>query len=124
MIMALFSISGADQNVEKTIEYSEFLSKIEKKEVRKVTIRENDLIVSCTDQIKYKVYAPQDTTLVSRLLESGIEIEATAPKDTHQDWMNLAFSLLPLIMIIGIPVMLAISIWVVVSLLKRQKTNS
>lgn len=100
MMIVLYNIFNAGQGVEKSINYSEFLTKIEKKEVNKVTVQENNLQVVDTNQVKYKVYTPQDPTLIPRLLEKGIEVEAKPPSDSP--WLNLLASWLPLIILIGV----------------------
>ncbi len=100
MMIVLYNIFNTGQGVEKSINYSEFLTKIEKKEVNKVTVQENNLQVVDSNQVKYKVYAPQDPTLIPRLLEKGIEVEAKPPSDSP--WLNLLASWLPLIILIGV----------------------
>jgi cell division protease FtsH len=100
MMVVLYNIFNSGQGVEKPINYSEFLTKIEKNEVGKVTVQENNLQVVDTNQVKYKVYAPQDPALIPMLREKGIEIEAKPPSDSP--WLNLLASWLPLIILIGV----------------------
>jgi cell division protease FtsH len=100
MMIVLYNIFNSTQGVEKPINYSELLTKIEKSEVIKVTMQENNLQVTDTNQVKYKVYAPQDPDLLRMMREKGIEIDAKPPSDSP--WMNLLASWLPLIILIGV----------------------
>ncbi len=100
MMIVLYNIFNSGQGVEKSINYSEFLTKIEKGEVQKVTMQENNLQVVDTNQVKYKIYAPQDPDLIKTLRAKGIEIDAKPPSDSP--WLNLLASWLPLIILIGV----------------------
>ena len=100
MMIVLYNIFNANQGVDKQINYSELLTKIEKNEVTKVTIQENNLQIVDTNQVRYKVYAPQDPELIKTLRGKGIEIDAKPPSESP--WLNLIASWLPLIILIGV----------------------
>ncbi|MBU1170855.1 MAG: ATP-dependent zinc metalloprotease FtsH [Proteobacteria bacterium] len=100
MMIVLYQIFNPAQGIEKPINYTEFLTKIQKDEVIKVTMQDKNLHVTDTSQNRYRVYAPDDPELIKILNGHGIEIEAKPPSESP--WFEIIVSWLPMIILIGV----------------------
>ncbi|MCC3862191.1 ATP-dependent zinc metalloprotease FtsH [Pseudemcibacter aquimaris] len=102
LLLALFSAfkgpAGGDARQE--ISYSEFLAGVENGSITSVTIQENNIAGTMTNGQTFQTYAPDDATLIDKLNERGININAK-PVETSAFWMFVS-GWLPFIILIGI----------------------
>lgn len=100
MMVVLYNIFNPAQGIEKQINYTELMTKIQKDEVIKVTIQDKNLHVTDTNQNHFRAYAPDDPELIKTLNAHNIEIEAKPPSESP--WFEIIVSWLPMLILIGV----------------------
>lgn len=100
MMIVLYNVFNSGQRIEKPINYTEFLTKVQKDEVIKVTMQDRNLRVMDVNQNVFRVYAPDDPELIKILNTHNIEIEAKPPSESP--WFEIIISWLPMIILIGV----------------------
>ena len=99
-----FAMPWLAQHQIKEVDYNTFVSMVEKKEIGKVDIQEQDNRILFTDPEEksiYKTAMVPDDDLVSRLLEAGISTSGTEIQQTSL-LMSILGWVLPLIIFIGL----------------------
>ncbi|VVS93730.1 ATP-dependent zinc metalloprotease FtsH [Desulfoluna spongiiphila] len=101
MMIMLYNIFNQNQPGGQTVPYSEFISQVESGNVSRVTIQDQNLLVTNSSNTTYKVFAPNDLQLLPTLRDKGVIIEAKPPAEAH--WLvSIIASWLPMIILIGI----------------------
>ena len=100
MMIVLYNVFNSGQRMERQINYTEFLTKVQKDEVVKVTMQDKNLRVTDVNQNVFRVYAPDDPELIKILNSHNIEIEAKPPSESP--WFEIIVSWLPMIILIGV----------------------
>lgn len=101
MMIMLYNIFNQNQPGGQTVPYSEFISQVESGNVSRVTIQDQNLLVTNSSNATYKVFAPNDLQLIPTLRDKGVIIEAKPPAEAH--WLvSIIASWLPMIILIGI----------------------
>lgn len=100
MMIVLYNVFNSGQRMEQPINYTEFLTKVQKDEVVKVTMQDRNLRVTDVNQNVFRVYAPDDPELIRVLSSHNIEIEAKPPSESP--WFEIIVSWLPMIILIGV----------------------
>ncbi len=91
----------------KEVSYSQFLSMVDDGQVEQVelTTGDNEIRFTTGSGTDTQVYTttqfPNDTTLVSRLEEKGVDFSAKIPDTSGELWLYLLINLMPLIIFIG-----------------------
>lgn len=103
--MTLYTVMKGVNVPERDISYSEFLNRVEDRDVESVTIEGSQitaLLKKSTTPIKTtSPSTPQDDQLIPSLRKAGVEINVKPPSD--QPWyMILAINALPMLLLIGI----------------------
>ena len=102
LLLALFSAfkgpSGGESNTE--ISYSEFLAGVDEGKVSAVTIQENNIAGQMTNGTSFQTYAPYDASLIDKLNEKGVDINAKPVESSA--FGTFLLSWLPFIILIGI----------------------
>ncbi len=101
MMVMLYNIFNQQHYREVPINYTDFLAKVENNRIRKVLIEGRTLIATNVNGEKFKVYTPEDTTLISTLRDKGIAIEAKPPAETSL-FLSALISWLPMLLLIGV----------------------
>ena len=89
------------------VSYSRFLSMVDDGQVEQVelTTGENEIRFTTGEGANTKVYKttqfPNDTTLVTRLEEKGVDFAAKIPDTSGELWLYLLINLMPLIIFFG-----------------------
>jgi cell division protease FtsH len=102
LFMTLYSVvkQGAERGQE--LSYSDFLSQVEKKNIKRVSIENNTIygeFVSSPEP--FKTIAPKHEGLIDLLSKNGVEI--TVKEDKDQPWyLILLVNALPMILLVGI----------------------
>ena len=83
LLAALFNLfqGPSSRSGTEPIAYSKFLADVEQGDVESVTIQGKDITGTYRDRRAFKTYMPDDSTLVSRLTERGVEVEVV-PEDS------------------------------------------
>ncbi|MCL6229210.1 ATP-dependent zinc metalloprotease FtsH [Bartonella bilalgolemii] len=103
VLIVLFSLFNGDsqRSGNTEISYSEFLQKVENGELKAVTIQGQKLIGKTVDQRAISTYAPRDPGLVQKLENKKVNVKAIPESSGNNIFLNLLFSLLPVIIIVG-----------------------
>jgi cell division protease FtsH len=103
MLMGLFQVfQSTTRNVSVLDKsYSEFVNLVDTGKVTSVTIVDNVVQGTLTDQTRFETVIPPNTDIVTRLEDRGVQITAKAP-DSSPFWSILLSSWLPFIVIIGV----------------------
>ena len=112
LLFNLLAMPWISEHLIKEVDYNTFVSMVEKKEIGKVDIQEQDNRILFTDPEEkniYKTAMVPDDDLVSRLLEAGISTSGTEIQQTSL-LMSILGWVLPLIIFIGLGQMLSRSL--------------
>ncbi len=103
VLIALFSFfNGSSQRTGNgELSYSDFLKKVESKEFTAVTIQGQKLTGHTADRRIISTYAPRDPALVQKLEDNKVNVKAVPESSGNSILLNLLFSLLPVIIIVG-----------------------
>ncbi|GAA5095565.1 ATP-dependent zinc metalloprotease FtsH [Bartonella acomydis] len=83
------------------ISYSEFLQKVENNELKSVTIQGQKLTGQTIEHRVISTYAPRDPGLIQKLENKNVNVKAIPESSGNNIFLNLLFSLLPVIIIVG-----------------------
>ncbi|WP_273757224.1 ATP-dependent zinc metalloprotease FtsH [Bartonella sp. MM73XJBT] len=83
------------------ISYSEFLQKVENNELKSVTIQGQKLTGQTIEHRVISTYAPRDPGLIQKLENRNVNVKAIPESSGNSIFLNLLFSLLPVIIIVG-----------------------
>ena len=108
LLLALFAMfQNSSQHVPSTeIAFSEFVTAVDQGKVQDVTIQGSDVRGTLTTGGKFQTYAPTDNTLIQRLTDHKVRIEAK-PQTDNVPWVSLLVSSLPFLALIGVWVFLS-----------------
>ena len=105
LLIALFNLFQTPQQrgVAREIPYSEFLTEVDAGRVSAVTIAGNRISGTYRDSnTGFQTYSPGDPTLVERLEERGVTINARPETDGSNSIFGYLISWLPMILILGV----------------------
>ncbi|PZN57616.1 MAG: cell division protein FtsH [Proteobacteria bacterium] len=105
LLIALFNLFQAPQTrgASRDIAYSEFLQDLSGGRVKSVTISGDRITGSYVDnQTGFQTYSPGDPSLVSRLEEKNVIINARPETDGSNSLFGYLISWLPMILILGV----------------------
>ena len=104
LLVALFNLfqapSGGDERA--SLAFSDFLGEVERKQVRDVTIKGNNITGHFTDGRAFQSYAPGDPNLVDRLRQGGVRITAAPSEDNVPSLFGILVSWFPMLLLIGV----------------------
>ncbi|WP_375625270.1 MULTISPECIES: ATP-dependent zinc metalloprotease FtsH [unclassified Bartonella] len=83
------------------VSYSEFLQKVENNELKSVTIQGQKLTGQTIEHRTISTYAPRDPGLIQKLESKNVNVKAVPESSGNSIFLNLLFSLLPVIIIVG-----------------------
>ncbi|WP_039760840.1 ATP-dependent zinc metalloprotease FtsH [Bartonella queenslandensis] len=83
------------------LSYSEFLQKVENNEVKSVTIQGQKLTGQTVEHRTISTFAPRDPGLIQKLESKNVNVKAIPESSGNSIFLNLLFSLLPVIIIVG-----------------------
>jgi cell division protease FtsH len=109
LLLALFTLfqNPGQRSSTNEISFSQLLSEVDAGRVREVVIQGPDISGSYTDGRSFSTYAPNDPNLVSRLYGKNVQITARPPSDNVPWFIQLLFSWLPFLALIGVWVFLS-----------------
>ena len=98
MLFMLFRVFNRPGNT-VSIDYSDFLSMVERGSVTQVTIQ-GDNLSGLTAQGPFNTFAPKDPELVKLLKSKGVKISAKPEKDAS--WSRVFLSWVPMLLLVGV----------------------
>ncbi len=103
LLFALFNLfqGSATRGQDDPLAFSEFLDEVEAGQITEVTIAGQDIEGRYRDGRRFKTFAPEDPTLVQRLRENGVKIEA-APADQGSPLIMILIQWFPMLLLIGV----------------------
>ena len=101
MMIMLFQIFNQQHQTETELGYSAFLAMLDSEKISKVVIQGDSLLVNDQGGIRYHVYAPQDSELISILRNKGVSFEAKPEQQTPW-FISILVSWFPMVLLIGV----------------------
>ncbi|MCH4208136.1 MAG: ATP-dependent zinc metalloprotease FtsH [Solobacterium sp.] len=90
-LLNLFAIPNYEQSQVKTVDYSEFMTMTENKEIKEVQVESSKILFTTTaddgEQV-YETVAMDDPNLTQRLYDSGATFSATV-QETSSSWLSI-----------------------------------
>jgi len=105
LLIALFNLfqSPQQRGTSREIAYSEFLTDLDAGRVKTVTIAGDRITGTYSDNSTgFQTYSPGDTTLVTRLEEKNVTINARPETDGSGGIVSILLGWLPMILILGV----------------------
>jgi len=103
LLFALFNLfqGSATRGLQQEMAFSDFIDQVEAGQVREVTISGQDIEGHTRDGREFQTYAPEDPTLVQRLRDNGVRIEAK-PVEEVSPLLSILISWFPMLLLIGV----------------------
>ncbi|MCB1948431.1 MAG: ATP-dependent metallopeptidase FtsH/Yme1/Tma family protein [Burkholderiales bacterium] len=101
ILMTVFNQFSVRQQAQVPIDYSQFISDLNRGRIAKVVIDGRTLRGTNTDGARFTTYAPADPWLVSDLLKAGVVIEAR-PEEEPSMLMSIFISWFPMLLLIAV----------------------
>ncbi|NBV07196.1 MAG: ATP-dependent metallopeptidase FtsH/Yme1/Tma family protein [Proteobacteria bacterium] len=101
------AISGLDEAAGKKFIFSDFMKKVDAKEVVQVEIKGNDLVGKLKDESQFYTYLPEYPNLVETLQAKGVEINALPLVSKSEKFVAGILGWLPFLLMIALWIFLA-----------------
>lgn len=101
VMVALFNMFNTPQAPQNKLNYSQFLSKVEKGEIVSVQIQGKKVTGRLINNDRFVTHAPDDVNLVQKLIDKNVQIEAK-PKEDSPWYITLLVSWFPMLLLIGV----------------------
>jgi cell division protease FtsH len=103
LLFALFNLfqGSATRGVPDELAFSEFVDRVESGDIREVIIQGQEIEGQFRDGQRFKTFAPEDPTLVERLRQSNVRIEAAPPEEVSP-LLSILISWFPMLLLIGV----------------------
>lgn len=98
LIIVLFQMFNQPQDTPKKLDYSDFISRVEQKEITKVTIQGHKLTGEGPENAKFQSFAPDDRSMVERFFNSNAQIKAEPVDDSP--WYTIFITWFPMLLLI------------------------
>jgi cell division protease FtsH len=103
LIIALFNLFQNPRRArDKEISYSQFLTEVENRTVRQVTIAGNVITGQFNDNRAFQTIAPSDPQLVDRLRTGGVNLSVKPPEDDVPSILGVLLNWFPMLLLIGV----------------------
>ena len=99
MLFNMFS-GGQNQSSSRSVNYSEFIDRLDRDEVTRVTIDGERVVFTGSDGQQYSTVRPDDSNLTQRLLDAGVPIEARPQQQSG--FLSTLLLWLPFLLLIGV----------------------
>ncbi len=102
MILALFNLfsNGQGAGSSRSISYSEFIQRVDDKQVSRVTIDGEDLLITGADGKQYTTVRPQGEEIADKLIDKGVDVKVEPQQQSGL--MSVIGVWLPFILLIGV----------------------
>ncbi|MEE8559329.1 MAG: ATP-dependent zinc metalloprotease FtsH [Alphaproteobacteria bacterium] len=104
LLIALFNLFQApsSQGPQTRLAFSDFLAEVDRGQVNDVTIKGHNITGHFGDGRAFSTYAPDDPTLVGRLVKQGVRISAAPVEDNVPSLFGILLSWFPMLLLIGV----------------------
>ncbi|MGE3933887.1 MAG: ATP-dependent metallopeptidase FtsH/Yme1/Tma family protein, partial [Rhodospirillaceae bacterium] len=104
LLVALFNLfqQPGSRSGQVGIPFSDFISEVNKGQVREVTIQGQSISGVYSDGRTFSSYAPNDPNLVERLTRQGVVIKAVPEDDGAPSLFQILISWFPMLLLIGV----------------------
>ncbi|MCW5713739.1 MAG: ATP-dependent zinc metalloprotease FtsH [Bauldia sp.] len=104
LLVVLFNLfqNPGRQSTGQEIAYSQFLNAVDAGEVRSVTIAGQEITGTYATNAPFQTYMPNDDTLVARLENANVLVNATAPNTGGTSILGILISWLPMFLILAV----------------------
>lgn len=99
--ISLIDYYSAKTNVKQEISYSQFITQVQEKQIKKVTIVDNFVSGKTEDGKDFTAIMPRDPSLIKELRDNQVEIKAELPPQPPW-WTGIFSSVLPMLLLIGV----------------------
>jgi len=86
----------------QNIDYSQFVQYVNNEQVKKVTIQGNRISGDLTTGTSFITYAPQDETLVPKLLDKHVQLQVTPSDDGMPSLIGIFVNWFPMLLLIAV----------------------
>jgi cell division protease FtsH len=83
------------------IAFSDFMTNVSDGRVKEVMVRGNNISGKNKDEHSFTTYAPQDPTLIPKLIEKGVHVKAGPPEEEMPSLFHMIITWLPVILFFG-----------------------
>ena len=103
-LVVLFNVfqPSSTSNNATPVAYSSFLDEVNSGQVQNVTISGQDITGTTKDGKTFETYAPDDPTLVGKLIAANVHVEAKPEGDTMNPFLKVLISWAPMLLLIGV----------------------
>ncbi len=103
LLIALFNLFQAPsgRGDPSNLAFSEFITEVERGQINDVTIQGKSITGHFGDGREFRTFAPDDPTLVGRLIKQGVQITAKAADD-DVSLIGILLSWFPMLLLIGV----------------------
>ncbi|MCC6467607.1 MAG: ATP-dependent zinc metalloprotease FtsH [Alphaproteobacteria bacterium] len=104
LLVALFNLfqSSGSRGPQTNLPFSEFLTMVEKGQVRDVLIQGNNVTGHYANGGNFATYTPRDPNLVERLSKAGVTITAAPSEENVPSLFSILVSWFPMLLLIGV----------------------
>lgn len=104
LVFALFNLFQGSQtrSPHQQINYSEFLGAVESGQIRDVVIQGRNVTGHFSDNRAFQTYTPNDASLITKLSEKGVQIQAKPMDDEVPSLFGILISWFPMLLLIGV----------------------
>jgi cell division protease FtsH len=96
----IWNFSTNFQTRDEPIAFSQFVERLDKSEIKEVTIIGNEVVGTTKDNVKFRTYAPtQYSDLGNQLIARNVVVSAKEP--TASPWASIIYAWAPLLIMIG-----------------------
>jgi cell division protease FtsH len=104
LLVALFNLfqPSAPRQAGASVAYSDFLNYVHEGQVRDVTIQGRTVLGQLSDGRMFQTYTPEDPSLVSKLTEKGVRVQARPEESDVNPLLHYLLSWFPMLLLIGV----------------------
>ncbi|OYV42004.1 MAG: cell division protein FtsH [Acidocella sp. 20-61-6] len=84
------------------VAYSSFINEVNNGQVQDVTIAGHDISGTTKDGKNFETYAPQDPSLVNKLIAANVHVQAKPEGDSMNPFLKVLISWAPMLLLIGV----------------------
>jgi cell division protease FtsH len=103
-LVVLFNVfqPSSTSNNATPVAYSSFLDEVNSGQVQNVTISGQDITGATKDGKTFETYAPNDPSLVGKLIAANVHVDAKPEGDTMNPFLKVLISWAPMLLLIGV----------------------
>jgi cell division protease FtsH len=103
-LVVLFNVFQPSSNSTSAtpVAYSSFLDEVNNSQVQDVTIAGHDITGTTKDGKTFETYTPDDPSLVTKLVNAGVHVEAKPVGDNMNPILKVLISWAPMLLLIGV----------------------